>query len=117
MAAAAASSLLSGILADGLDGPGVVGEGLEGSDWFCAFTVGASASQEVAKTRKQKQFLQLLTNILAYCRFLYKKKIYIINEVACHLTFSPDCNISLNYLVVSINLVSLIFVTLNHLRF
>ena len=51
MAAAAASSLLSGILADGLDGPGIVGEGLERSDWFCAFTVGANASQEVAKTR------------------------------------------------------------------
>jgi hypothetical protein len=51
MAAATASSLLSGILADGLDGPGVVGEGPEGSDWFCAFTVGANASQELVKTR------------------------------------------------------------------
>src|SRR5262245_62343053 len=51
MAAAAASSLLSGILVDGLDGLGVVSERPEGSDWFCACTVGANASQEVAKTR------------------------------------------------------------------
>jgi hypothetical protein len=41
--------LLSGILADGPDGPGVVGEGLEGSGWLCAFTVGASARQQLAK--------------------------------------------------------------------
>jgi hypothetical protein len=63
MAAAAASSLLSGILADGLDGPGVVGEGLEGSDWFCAFTVGASASQEVAKTRMERLVGDCMSNL------------------------------------------------------
>jgi hypothetical protein len=63
MAAAAASSLLSGILADGLDGPGVVGEGLEGSDWFCAFTVGANASQEVAKTRIESLVDTCISNL------------------------------------------------------
>jgi hypothetical protein len=63
MAAAAASSLLSGILADGLDGPGVVGEGLEGSDWFCAFTVGANASQEVAKTRNESLVDTRISNL------------------------------------------------------
>ena len=63
MAAAAASSLLSGILADGLDGPGVVGEGLEGSDWFCAFTVGANASQEVAKTRIESLVDACISNL------------------------------------------------------
>ena len=62
MAAAAASSLLSGILADGLDGPGVVGEGL-GSDWFCAFTVGANASQEVAKTRTESLVDPCISNL------------------------------------------------------
>jgi hypothetical protein len=63
MAAAAASSLLSGILADGLDGPGVVGEGLEGSDWFCAFNVGANESQEVAKTRIESLVDTCISNL------------------------------------------------------
>ena len=63
MAAAAASSLLSGILADGLDGPGVVGEGPEGSDWFCAFTVGANASQEVANTRIESLVDACISNL------------------------------------------------------
>ncbi|MGA9440262.1 MAG: hypothetical protein WBV76_19020, partial [Pseudolabrys sp.] len=61
MAAATASSLLSGILAEGLDGPGIVGE--EGSDWFCAFTVGANASQEVAKTRIESLVDTCISNL------------------------------------------------------
>ena len=63
MAAAEASSLLSGTLADGLEGPGVVGEGLEGSDWFCAFTVGANASQEVVKTRIENLVDACISNL------------------------------------------------------
>jgi hypothetical protein len=61
--AAAASSLLSGILADGVDVPGVVAEGLKGTDWFCTFTVGASASQEIAKTRMERLIGDCMSNL------------------------------------------------------
>jgi hypothetical protein len=54
---------LSGILSDGLDGPGLVGEGPEGSDWFCAFTVGASASQEIVKTRMENPADGCISNL------------------------------------------------------
>jgi hypothetical protein len=50
-------------LADGPDGPGAVGEGLEGSDWFCAFAVGASASQEVAKIRMESLVDDCISNL------------------------------------------------------
>ena len=60
-AAAAASSLLSGILADGVDAPGVVGEDCSG--WFCAFTVGASASQEAAETRMESLVDDCISNL------------------------------------------------------
>ena len=80
MAAAAASSLLSGILADGLDGPGVVGEGLEGSDWFCAFTVGANASQEVVKTRIESLVDTCISN-LRYTQELLSSRFDIATQL------------------------------------
>jgi len=80
MAAAAASSLLSGILADGLDGPGVVGEGLEGSDWFCAFTVGANASQEVAKIRIESLVDARISN-LRYTQELLSSRFDIATQL------------------------------------